>query len=164
MNGCAIVLLNPPTRRGHHRWCPLRKKTGKYIRWATDFQVLNSLTVEDSFPTPNISEVLETLGESHVFSTLDAQNGYHCISIEEKSRPLTAFTTALGLYQFVRLVFGLKNAGMSYCRLVSKLIQMLGVEGLLAILMIYFCTPKMLILILNYYVWFCRLIGSLGLN
>ena len=34
-----------------------------------------------------------------------------------------------GLYQFWRLPFGLKNA---YCRLVSKLIEMLGVEGLLA--------------------------------
>ena len=92
------------------------------------------LTVDDSFPTPNISEALETLSESKVFSTLDAQNAYHCISIEEKSKPLTAFTTAFGLYQFCRLPFGLKNAGAAYCRLVSKLIDMLGVEGLLAYL------------------------------
>ena len=112
---------------------PVKKKNGN-VRWATDFRILNSLTVEDSFPTPNISEVLETLGESNVFSTLDAQNAYHCISIEEKSRPLTAFTTAFGLYQFVRLPFGLKNAGAAYCRLVSRLIEMLGVEGLLAYL------------------------------
>ena len=90
--------------------------------------------MEDSFPTPNISEVLETLGESNVFSTLDTQNAYHCISIVEKSRFLTAFTTAFGLYQFVRLPFGLKNAGSAYCRLVSRLIEMLGVEGLLAYL------------------------------
>ena len=69
-----------------------------------------------------------------MFSTLEAQNAYHCISIEEKSRPLTAFTTAFGLYQFVRLPFGLKNAGAAYCRLVSRLIEMLGVEGLLAYL------------------------------
>ena len=69
---------------------PVKKKNGA-VHYATDFRVLNSLTVEDSFPTPNISEVLETLGESNMFSTLDAQNAYHCISIEEKSRPLTAF-------------------------------------------------------------------------
>ena len=60
----------------------VKKKNGK-IHWAADFCVRNSLTVDDSFPTPNISEVLETLGESRVFSTLDAQNEYHCISIEE---------------------------------------------------------------------------------
>ena len=103
---------------------PVKKKKG-LVRWATDFRVLNSLTEEDAFPTLNISEVLETFGESNVFSTLDAQNAYHCISIEEKSRPLTAFTTAFGLYQFVRLPFGLKNAGAAYCRLVSRLIEML---------------------------------------
>ena len=112
---------------------PVKKKKGQ-VRWAADFRVLNSLTIDDSFPTPNISEVLETLSESKVFSTLDAQNAYHCISIVEKSRPLTAFTMAFGLYQFCPLPFGLKNAGASYCRLVSKLIDMLGVEGLLAYL------------------------------
>ena len=130
INNCVIEPADSP-------WAsplvPVKKKNGQ-IRWACDFRVLNSLTIEDSFPTPNISEVLETLGESKVFSTLDAQNAYHCISIEKKSRPLTAFTTAFGLYQFVRLPFGLKNAGASYCRLVSKLIEMLGVEGLLAYL------------------------------
>ena len=65
---------------------------------------------------------------------VDAQNSYHCISIEEKSRPLTAFTTAFGLYQFCHLPFGLKNSGASYCRLVSKLIKMFDAEGLLAYL------------------------------
>ena len=68
------------------------KKKNSEIRWASDFRVLNSLTVDDSFLTPNISEVLEALGESKVFSTLDAQNAYHCFSIGEKSRTLTAFT------------------------------------------------------------------------
>ena len=81
---------------------PIKKKNIA-VCWATDFCVLNSLRVDDSFPTPNISEVLETLSESKVFSKLDAQNVYHCISIEEKSRPLTTFTTAFGLYQFCRL-------------------------------------------------------------
>ena len=39
--------------------------------------------------------------------------------------------TTFGLYQFCCLSFGLKNAGASYWQLVSKLIEMLGVEGLL---------------------------------
>ena len=54
---------------------PVKKKNGA-VRWACDFRVLNFLTVYDSFPTPKISEVLETLSESKVFSTLDAQNAY----------------------------------------------------------------------------------------
>ena len=50
------------------------KKKNSNVRWVVDCRVLNSLTVDDSFPTPNISEVLKTLGESKVFSTSEAQN------------------------------------------------------------------------------------------
>ena len=52
------------------RLVPVKKKNRK-VPWAPDFCVLKSLTVHNSFPTPNISEVLETLSESKVFSTLD---------------------------------------------------------------------------------------------
>ena len=76
---------------------PVKKKNNN-VHWAADFRGSKSLSVDVSFPTPNILEVLETFGESKVFSTLDAQNAYHCISIEEKSRPLTAFTMTFGLY------------------------------------------------------------------
>ena len=92
---------------------PVKKKNGQ-VHWAANFRVLNSLTIDDSFPTPNISEVLEALDESKVFSTLDAQNTYHYISIEEISQPLTAFTMAFGLYQFCHLPFGLKNAAQTF--------------------------------------------------
>ena len=50
----------------------------------------------------------------------------------KKSRPLTAFATAFDLYHFCRMPFGLKNAGAACCRLVQKLADMLGVEGILA--------------------------------
>ena len=111
-------LRDTAIEQAHSPWAsllvPVKQKNSK-VGWAADFCVLNSLTVNDSFPTPNISEVLEPLSESKVFSTLDTQNAYHCISIEEKSRPLRAFTTMFGLYQFCHFPFGLQNAGASYC-------------------------------------------------
>ena len=112
---------------------PVTKKTG-HTRWCVDFRAVNRLTVSDSYPTPSISEILTSLGSSKVFSTLDASQAYMAISIEKKSRPLTAFTTAFGLFHFCRMPFGLKNAGAAYCRLVQKLVDMLGVEGVLAYL------------------------------
>ena len=39
-----------------------------------------------------------------------------------------------GLYQFARMPFGLKNAGAAYCRFIQRIIDMLGVEGVLAYL------------------------------
>ena len=111
----------------------MTKKTGE-TRWVLDFRQVNDLSVTDSFPTPNISEILNSLGKSRYFSCLDASNTYHTIEIEESSRPITAFATFFGLYQFVRMPFGLKNAGASYCRFVQRFVDILGVPGIVAYL------------------------------
>ena len=47
------------------------------------FIMYTNLSVTDSFPTPNISEILNSLGKSRYFSMLDASNAYHCIEVEE---------------------------------------------------------------------------------
>ncbi len=54
--------------------------------------------------------------------------------VEESSRPITAFATTFGLYQFLRMPFGLRNAGASYCRFVQRLVDVLGVPGIVAYL------------------------------
>ena len=112
---------------------PVTKKNGE-TRWVLDFRRVNDLSVTDSFPTPNISEILNSLGNSRYFSTLDASNAYHCIEFEESSRPITAFAMAFGLYQFIRMPFGLKNASATYCRFVQRLVDILGVPGIVAYL------------------------------
>ena len=80
---------------------PVTKKNGE-TRWVLDFRRVNYLTVTDSFPTPNISEILNSLGKSRYFSTLDVSQAYHTIEVEESSRQITAFATTFGLYQFLR--------------------------------------------------------------
>ena len=47
---------------------------------------------------------------------------------------ITAFATVFGLYQFARMPFGLKNAGASYCRFGQRLVDILGVPGIVAYL------------------------------
>ena len=80
-------------------------------RWVLDFHRVNDLSVTDSFPTPKISEILNSLGNSRYFSCLDAANAYHPIEVEDSSCPIKAFATVFGLYQFARMPFSLKNAG-----------------------------------------------------
>jgi len=112
---------------------PVTKKTGE-TRWVLDFRRVNDLSVTDSFPTPNISEILSSLGKSRYFSTLDASQAYHLIEVEKDSRPITAFATTFGLFQFLRMPFGLKNSSASYCRFVQRLVDILGVPGIVAYL------------------------------
>ena len=109
---------------------PVTKKTGEK-RWVLDFRQVIDLSVTDSFPTPNISEILNSLGKSRC---LDASNAYHAIEVEESSLPIMAFATVFGLYQFARMPFGLENTGASYCRFVQRLVDILGVPGIVAYL------------------------------
>ena len=48
----------------------VRKKDGTH-RFCVDYRELNSLTRQDSFPLPRIDDLLDQLGCSHYFSTLD---------------------------------------------------------------------------------------------
>ena len=81
------------------------------IRWAIDYRELNNVTIADSYPIPNIDEVLERLAGSRYYSALDAAAAYHKIPVEKKSRPLLAFITPMGLYQFCRMPFGPRKSG-----------------------------------------------------
>ena len=102
------------------------------IRWATDFRQINAATITDSYPIPNIDEVLEKLAGSKYFSALDAAAAYHTIPVAKKSRPLLAFITPMGLYQFKRMPFGPTNSGATYARFVDMLLQRIRSEHIVA--------------------------------
>ena len=102
------------------------------IRWAVDYRLANAATETDSYPIPNIDEVLERLAGSKVYSALDAAAAYHTIPVAKKSRPVLAFTTPMGLYTFKRMPFGPKNSGATYARFVDMLLQRLRSEHVTA--------------------------------
>ena len=109
-------------------WCsalvPVRKKgSTDSFRWTVDFRALNSSTIKDSFPLPNIQQNLESLSGAKVFSSLDAAGAFHAISMEEESIPLTAFGTPFGLFAFRNMPFGIVNGPPIYSRIVTKALQ-----------------------------------------
>ena len=56
-------------------------------------------------------------------SFLDAFQGYHQITLLVKGREKTAFITPLGIYCYKVMSFGLKNAGTTYQRMVTKMFK-----------------------------------------
>ena len=86
------------------------KNNQKQWRLVLDFRKLNENTILDSFPIPNIIEILDQLGKAKYFSTFDLASGFHQIKINPADTHKTAFSTNLNHFGHVQMPFGLKNA------------------------------------------------------
>ncbi|GKT28667.1 Transposon Ty3-G Gag-Pol polyprotein, partial [Aduncisulcus paluster] len=109
------------------------KKNGTY-RLCVDYRELNNHIIPIRYPLPRIDDLLMHLVGAKYFSTLDLQHGYHQIKVEETSRPLTAFTTPLGLYEFNVLPFGITTAPAYFQKVISELFADLLYHGVLVYL------------------------------
>ena len=111
----------------HHPLVPVRKKDGR-TRWVTDLRGLNSQTVKDAYPLDNIQENLQKLKGATVFSSLDAAGACHAEVIEPDSRDCTVFISPFGNFIYIRMPFGLCNAGSVYSRMLDQAVSHLPRE------------------------------------
>ena len=96
-------------------------------RVVVDYRKLNELTIDDKYPLPNISDLLDQLGKCQYFTTLDLASGFHQIEIDSKDIQKTAFTVENGHFEFVRMPFGLKNAPSTFQRVMDNIL--LGIQN-----------------------------------
>ena len=95
----------------------VRKKDG-FLRFCID-RHLNLVTKPDVFPLPRMDDLLDQLGQSKFFTTLDLASGYWQVKVHPGSREKTAFITHQGLYEFRVMPFGLTNVPAVFQRLMQ---------------------------------------------
>ncbi len=87
----------------------VRKRDGN-VRWCVDYRALNTVTVKDVYPLPLVEDCLDMLAGNVWYSKLDANSAYWQVRIKPEDCMKTAFVTKYGLFEFVRMGFGLCNA------------------------------------------------------
>ena len=113
-------------RRSNSPWAsPLHmvpKADGSW-RPCGDFRRLNKITTDDRYPLPHIQTFADKLAGAKWFSKVDLYRGYHNVPMEAASIPKTAVITPFGLFEFLRMPFGLKNAAQVFQRLMDGILR-----------------------------------------
>jgi hypothetical protein len=91
----------------------VRKKTGE-IRICVDFINLNQASLKDNYPLPNMEYLLQRVTGAEMMSMLDGFSGYNQVLVKKDDQLKTAFTTPWGTYKYLRIPFGLTNAGATF--------------------------------------------------
>ena len=92
-------------------------------RLCLDSRRLNSVTLKDAYPIPNIDGLISRLPPVYCISKIDLKDAFWQIPLDPESRPKTAFTVPnRPLYQYTRMPFGLCNAPQALCHLMDKTI------------------------------------------
>ena len=88
-----------------------------------NYRRLNNATVDDRYPLPNIQDFSRGLRGARVFSVVDLVRGYHQIPMSEVDLAKTAIVTPFGLFEFIRMPFGLKNSAQAFQRLMDTVLR-----------------------------------------
>jgi hypothetical protein len=93
----------------------VRKKGGKW--WmCVDYTGLNKACPKVPYPLPRIDQIVDSTTGCETLPFLDAYSGYHQIRMKESDQLATSFITPFGMYCYITIPFGLRNAGATYQR------------------------------------------------
>ena len=72
------------------------------------------MTIPDQYPLPNIADFTSRISGAIMFSKLDLQNGYYQVPMASEDIQKKAIITPFGMFEFLRMSFGLRNAGNTF--------------------------------------------------
>jgi hypothetical protein len=115
-NSPLLVVPKKMDASGERRW-----------RIVVDFRKLNEKTIGNAYPLPDITEILDQLGQSKYFSCIDMIMGYHQIDLNPEDKDKTAFSTKQGHWACKKMPFGLKTGPATFQAMMNSMLT--GLTG-----------------------------------
>ena len=84
---------------------------------------MNKACPKDDFPLPHIDVLVDNTVGSALMSFMDGFSRYNQIKMASKDMTKTTFTIEGGIYCYMVMPFGLKNAGATYQRMAIALLH-----------------------------------------
>ncbi|MBW0495621.1 hypothetical protein O181_035336 [Austropuccinia psidii MF-1] len=85
-------------------------------RMVGDFRSLNTYIIPDRYPIPRIHETLTQLSQAKFITSMDALKGFHQNVLIENAKKLLSIIVYCGIFEYLRMPFGIKNAPSHYQR------------------------------------------------
>ncbi|MBW0541562.1 hypothetical protein O181_081277 [Austropuccinia psidii MF-1] len=126
-------------RKGGHHY-EVEVPTPVIITWHNDksrmfgdFRALNIYNIPDRYPIPRIHENLTQLSKARFITSMDALKGFHQHVLTPHARKLLRIIAHCGIYEYLRMHFGIKNLPSHYQRMVNTIFPHELSEGWLII-------------------------------
>ncbi|MBW0546269.1 hypothetical protein O181_085984 [Austropuccinia psidii MF-1] len=88
-------------------------------RMAGDFRALNTYTVPERYPIPKIQIAFTQISQAVHISTMYALEGFHQNMVTPRARKNLRIIVHCGLYEYLRMPFGIKNAPSHFQRMMN---------------------------------------------
>ena len=97
--------------------------TAQRMRLIFDLRGLNEISLRQNFPLGDITHLMAKVQGSKYFIALDVRHAYYSIKLTEEASKKCSIITPEGVYNSLRLVFGLSGAPATFSRLMSKVLD-----------------------------------------
>ncbi|MBW0558419.1 hypothetical protein O181_098134 [Austropuccinia psidii MF-1] len=133
-----LIQLGVPRKVGHNEEVEVTTPViialrNDKSRMVGDFGALNTYTVPYRYLIPRIHETLTQLSKAKYITSIDALKGFHQNLLMPKAKKLLRIITHCGIYEYLRIPFGIKNAPSHYQRMMNTIFPTELSEGWLII-------------------------------